>query len=81
MDQDVQFLTGEAQMPLSVYESPLMNAFRRFKKLAPSNDNDGYYIVEKTNTTDSHDVLLLYGRGPVFEIKNEYTDRFEGIDD
>jgi hypothetical protein len=87
-------------MPLSVYESPLMSSYRRFKKYKKDSNFDGYYIVhkqrikkkEKEDETvnqwmkriqvkDSPEVMFLYGRGPVFTFQDEFTDRFEGIDD
>jgi hypothetical protein len=34
-------------MPLSVYESPLMSSYRRFKKYKKDSNFDGYYIVHK----------------------------------
>lgn len=88
----IVFIAGEREMPLSVYESPLMNAYRRFKQTTPDEKADGYYVVNRqaiTNTNNHSsnvvendtDVILLYGRGPVFHMNNEYADRFEGFDD
>jgi hypothetical protein len=85
LDRDVQFVAGESEMPLSVYESPVMNAYRNFRKMKNDNDTEGYYVVDKTtnhgNGKKSNDMFFLYGRGPVFRIRDDYSDRFEGIDD
>lgn len=90
LDQDILFVAGEREMPLSVYESPLMNAYKRFRETKPDERADGYYVVNRksispNNTSEEHatdqDVMLLYGRGPVFHLKDEYANRFEGFDD
>lgn len=108
------FISGESEMPLSVYESPLMHSYRKFRAMQKNSNADGYYVVHKrritqntqqkptkTNTVDvqgsidkfitddediygdynDNEVVLLYGRGPVFEMHDEYSDRFEGFDD
>ncbi len=100
-------------MPLSVYESPLMHYYRRFRQMRKNSDSDGHYIVQKRRITsrntqekpieksdspsiqnsidmfvneedndyNDNEIMLLYGRGPVFEMHDEYSDRFEGFDD
>eukprot|EP00698_Gefionella_okellyi_P020960 TRINITY_DN6676_c0_g2_i1.p4 TRINITY_DN6676_c0_g2~~TRINITY_DN6676_c0_g2_i1.p4 ORF type:complete len:111 (+),score=18.83 TRINITY_DN6676_c0_g2_i1:465-797(+) len=79
------FVLGQSSMPLSVYESPLMKSFRRFKQRRREGiheqGSDGYYIVQRTvdtgqqapHTSDS-EVWFLYGRGPVFDPKTEEED-------
>jgi hypothetical protein len=107
---------GETEMPLSVYDSPLMYYYRRFRAMRKNSDSDGYYVVHKRQITSTNpqnktlkstetpsiqgsidnfvnndddmygeyndnEVMLLYGRGPVFEMHDEYSDRFDGFDD
>ncbi|KAL0479529.1 hypothetical protein AKO1_007752 [Acrasis kona] len=118
LDVDLAFLSGETEMPLSVYESPLMHYYRQFRDMRQNNESDGYYIVQKRRITDKNkqkprpdvgqlvsssidssvdnfvrndddlygeyndsEVMLLYGRGPVFQMRDEYSERFEGFDD
>lgn len=86
IDKDIAFVAGESEMPLSVYESPLMNSYRQFKKTKKNLNSDGYYVVNKQKITNNsnvkqNEIVLLYGRGPVFQKKDEYSDRFEGFDD
>jgi hypothetical protein len=114
LDRDIAFILGETEMPLSVYESPLMYYYRRFRQMKKNNDSDGYYVVQKRRITsrsphqrkipleniltidhsvdnfvsgqedndyNDNEVMLLYGRGPIFEMHDEYSDRFEGFDD
>ena len=126
LDKDLQFISGESEMPLSVYEGPLMNAYRSFTKLKKDKGADGYYVVHRRKimsnrkTTgreqrtmsrnrqqqqdqlersieellkneseedlygehDDSEIMLLYGRGPVFSLASDYgNDRFEGIED
>eukprot|EP00698_Gefionella_okellyi_P020961 TRINITY_DN6676_c0_g2_i2.p1 TRINITY_DN6676_c0_g2~~TRINITY_DN6676_c0_g2_i2.p1 ORF type:complete len:176 (+),score=38.40 TRINITY_DN6676_c0_g2_i2:149-676(+) len=85
LDKDIRFVLGQSSMPLSVYESPLMKSFRRFKQRRREGiheqGSDGYYIVQRTvdtgqqapHTSDS-EVWFLYGRGPVFDPKTEEED-------
>jgi len=76
MDPDVAFIAGETEMPLTVYESPLLDQFRRFRKALkayekqelPSLTDQGYYIIEKS----PNEIQYLYGRGPSF--KMDQTD-------
>lgn len=108
------FILGESEMPLSVYESPLMHYYRRFRQMRKNSDSDGHYVVQKRRITsknsleqkpvsksdipsiegsidtfvnednndyNDNEIMLLYGRGPVFEMHDEYSDRFEGFDD
>jgi hypothetical protein len=103
---------GETEMPLSVYESPLMYYYRKYRAMRKNDNSDGYYVVQKRRITSSNnqntrpplptsiqgsidnfvqndsyeeyndnEVMLLYGRGPVFEMHDEYSDRFDGFDD
>jgi hypothetical protein len=126
LDKDLQFISGESEMPLSVYESPVMNAFRAFTAMKKTNSqaHDGYYVVHRRRVThhrptvldyqqqglptrsssrldqsissllkqeteedlygehDDSEVMLLYGRGPTFDLDQNYAnDRFEGFDD
>jgi len=147
LDKDVLFVSGESEMPLSVYESPLMNAYKTFTRMEKNPESDGYYVVHRRkilpsitrsiqqeelqegeeelyeeetlssrgaitsrhahstplnrsidallrNETEEDlygdhedsEVMLLYGRGPVFDMNNsEYysikADRYEGFDD
>src|SRR5690606_31317004 len=85
LDKDVLFVAGESEMTLTVYKSPLMNAYRKFKKMKKKQMDDGYYVMHKRRIPEENvdsDVVLLYGRGPVFKLdEQEYSDRFEGIDD
>jgi hypothetical protein len=81
LDKDILFISGETEMPLNVYESPLLTEFRKFKSMKKeSYKNDNYYIVNK-NDNNKNEILFLYGRGPIFELKKENTDRFDGFDD
>lgn len=134
LDQDILFVLGERRMPLSVYESPVMSAYRQFRQMKNKKkeegvkESDGYYVVHKkrifgdvvrasigkneadgsgggdatmevdwteveneeegelegdgnTGGDTQREVVLLYGRGPVFQLEHEYSDRFEGFDD
>jgi len=113
LDRDIAFVMGEAEMPLTVYESPLMVSYRKFQEMKREDPSDGYYIVnrkqivnrgennekerpqnkKKLNTLDQSieqlfeddhddsDILLLYGRGPVFRMRDDYSDRYLGFDD
>ncbi len=97
IDQDVLFITGQRDMPMNVYESPLLKQYAQFQDLKKANsltDTTNYYVVQKKrwNYEPNHatanslppkqeDVVFLYGRGPVFQLSKEYSNRFEGIDD
>jgi hypothetical protein len=139
LDKDIQFISGESEMPLSVYESPLMNAFRAFAQMKEKNyssSSDGYYVVHRRKivpkrsvlssdtaeqeqgidnnnnnnnieysrshldksidallkneteedlygSQEDSEIMLLYGRGPVFDMNSDYNtgDRFEGFED
>ena len=111
LDRDVAFVMGQAEMPLTVYESPLMVSYREFQSMKRDNNSDGYYLVQRkviSNEENSNkskkkqrksnldqsieqlfkdegeesEVLLLYGRGPVFKLDNNaYADRYLGFDD
>lgn len=47
LDRDIMFISGETEMPLSVYESPLMNAYRTFASMERDPDSDGFYVVHR----------------------------------
>ncbi|KAG2382901.1 hypothetical protein C9374_004868 [Naegleria lovaniensis] len=115
LDRDVAFVMGEAEMPLTVYESPLMVAYRKFQEMKRDDKSDGYYIVQRKQITndkensekrmkrrnlnqnrasldqsinqlfededDQQEILLLYGRGPIFKMNDDYSDRYLGFDD
>lgn len=117
LDRDVAFVMGEAEMPLTVYESPLMVAYRKFQEMKRDDKSDGYYIVQRKhimndkeklekrmmkrrnvvqnrNSLDQSinqlfdddseqdsEILLLYGRGPIFKMNDDYSDRYLGFDD
>lgn len=81
LDKDIAFVAGESEMRLEVYESPFMYQYRKFKNMKKDENTEGYYVVDKKNSKSEKETLFLYGRGPVFKYNDEYSDRFEGIDD
>lgn len=80
LDKDIAFVAGESEMRLDVYESPFMYQYRKFKNMRKDENTEGYYVVDK-NKEKQKETLFLYGRGPIFKYQDEYSDRFEGIDD
>ncbi|KAL9649372.1 hypothetical protein ABK040_016199 [Willaertia magna] len=99
LDRDIAFVLGETNMPLNVYQSPLVVAYRQFQEMKKDDTSDSYYkttlekdltssldktieqLFEDDNNDEERDILLLYGRGPIFKMQNDYSDRFLGFDD
>eukprot|EP01080_Neovahlkampfia_damariscottae_P003733 gene3733-6621_t len=46
IDPDISFVAGESEMPLSVYESPLMSSYREFKKYKKNSKSDELQILK-----------------------------------